>query len=76
MANDILVEERAYGLMDARQVRKQMVVIQDLMSSVFREGEHLSSRSDLAELAEPPFIRRSTCFDLDCRAMRAGYIFL
>jgi len=68
MFNDVVVEERVYGTLDVRQVNRQMAVI--------RESEGSPSHSDFLGLAEPAFIRRSTCFDADCGVIKAGYIFL
>ena len=76
MSNDIVVEKGIYGTLDVRQVKQQVAVTQDLMRSVLWEGQHSSSHSALRGLGEPPFIRRATCFDTDCGAMRAGYVFL
>ena len=76
MSNDILVEKGIYGTLDVRQVKQQVAVTQDLMRSVLWEGQHSSSHSALRGLGEPPFIRRATCSDTDCGAMRAGYVFL
>ena len=78
MSNSIVVEEGACGIMDALLVKQQVAATQDMMRPMVRECEHeyLSSHSDSTGLAEPSFIRRSTCSDTDCGVMRAGYIFL
>ena len=76
MTSDSVAEERVCGKVDTQKVKQQMALFQDLMRSAFREGEHSFSHSDLIELVEPPFIRRSTCSDTDCSTMKAGYIFL
>ena len=78
MSNSIVVEEGACGTMDAMRVKQQLAATQDMMRPMGRASKHeyLSSHSDSTGLAEPSFIRRSTCSDTDCGVMRARYIFL
>jgi len=77
MSNDMILEEGTCRTRDPRYVMRQMPLIQDFMNPVLlREDERSSNHSDLIGLDEPPFIRRSTCFDIDCGVMRSGYIFL
>ena len=76
MSNDSVLAEKVYGSLVARQDKQQMAGIQDATKSVFLGDEHSSSYSYSAGLAEPAFIRRSTCSDTSCGAMTAGYIFL